>query len=439
VGINNIKKVIKLELYKELQKREENGDNVKVGLIGAGQMGTDIVSMAASMPGLDIAAVVDIEMQNAKNAYILSGLDSDKIYQSNSHNEIEDLIIKDKAVISSDSNLITEIENIDVIIDATGIPEVGAEIGFNSIMNNKDIVMMNVEADVVIGPILNKLANKAGVTYTGAAGDEPAALMELYKYAKSMGLDVIAAGKGKNNPLDHTANPDSVRETAKKKGTAPKMLATFVDGTKTMVEMTAVSNATGLLPDIRGMHGPKANIDQLAQKFSLKEQGGILNQNGIVDYSLGNVAPGVFLIVTAENQRVKDSFAYSKMGPGPNYLMYRPYHLVSLETPVSAAKAVIKGEAVIAPEKGLVSETITVAKKDLKTGETLDGIGGFTVYGSIEKRKIAKENNLLPLGLTHGAVMKTDVKKGELLTYDMVELKKDSLIYQLRMLQDKLL
>ncbi|WP_114458181.1 MULTISPECIES: SAF domain-containing protein [unclassified Halanaerobium] len=428
-----------MRLYNELKKRESMGNKIKVALVGAGQMGTDIVSMASSMPGLDIAVVVDINLENAQTAYKLSGLNGNQIRESSSKTEIEDLVMQDKAVITSDSNIVTEVDNIDVVIDATGVPEVGAEVGLNSIMNGKDIVMMNVEADVVIGPILNKMAKRAGVTYTGAAGDEPAAIMEIYDYAKSMGLEVVAAGKGKNNPLQLDANPDTVRETAEKKGTTPRMLATFVDGTKTMVEMAAVSNATGLVPDVVGMHGPTTNVEDLPQKFSLKEQGGILNSKGVVDYSLGNVAPGVFVIVTSDNQRVKDSFAYSKMGSGPNYLLYRPYHLVSLETPISAARAVIKGEAAIAPEFGLVSETITVAKKDLKTGETLDGIGGFTVHGSIEKAETAREKNLLPLGLTHGAVMKTDVKKGDLLTYDDVEIKKDSIIYQLRMIQDKML
>jgi len=428
-----------MRLYNELKKRESMGNKIKVALIGAGQMGTDIVSMVSSMPGLDIGAVVDINLENAQTAYKLSGLKENEIKESSSKTEIEDLIMHNKAVITSDSNIVTEVDNIDVVIDATGVPEVGAEVGLNSIMNGKDIVMMNVEADVVIGPILNKMAKKSGVTYTGAAGDEPAAIMEIYDYAKSMGLEVVAAGKGKNNPLQLDANPDSVRETAEKKGTTPRMLATFVDGTKTMVEMAAVSNATGLVPDVVGMHGPTTNVEDLPKKFSLKEQGGILNSKGVVDYSLGDVAPGVFVIVTSDNQRVKDSFAYSKMGSGPNYLLYRPYHLVSLETPISAARAVINGEATIAPEFGLVSETITVAKKDLKKGETLDGIGGFTVHGSIEKGDIAREKNLLPLGLTHGAVMKTNVKKGDLLTYDDVEIKKDSIIYQLRMIQDKML
>lgn len=428
-----------MEIYSELKKREANNNKIKVGLVGAGQMGTDIASLSASMPGLDIAAVADIKLENAKKSYSLAGKRNDDIYESSSRTEIEDYVAQNKAVITADSQLITEVENIDVIIDATGIPEVGAELGLNSIMNGKDIVMMNVEADVVVGPILNKMAKKAGVVYTGAAGDEPAAIMELYNYAKSLGLEVVAAGKGKNNPLQYTANPDNVAEIAKEKGTTPEMLTCFMDGTKTMVEMAAVSNATGLVPDVLGMHGPTSNIDDLAKTFSLKEQGGILNNTGRVDYSLGNVAPGVFVIVTTNNQRVKDSFAYSKMGDGPNYLLYRPYHLVSLETPISAARAVINNEATIAPEKGLVSETITVAKKDLKKGEALDGIGGFTVHGSIASRSRAKKDNLLPLGLTHGAVMKTAAKKGDLLSYDMVELKKDSIIYQLRMIQEKML
>src|SRR6056297_837403 len=173
-----------MRLYNELKKRESMGNKIKVALIGAGQMGTDIVSMVSSMPGLDIGAVVDINLENAQTAYKLSGLKENEIKESSSKTEIEDLIMHNKAVITSDSNIVTEVDNIDVVIDATGVPEVGAEVGLNSIMNGKDIVMMNVEADVVIGPILNKMAKKSGVTYTGAAGDEPAAIMEIYDYAK---------------------------------------------------------------------------------------------------------------------------------------------------------------------------------------------------------------------------------------------------------------
>lgn len=424
-------------VYQDLKDLESRGEYVSIGLVGAGQMGTDIVSQVAQMDGVRVPVVADIDLDRAKKAYQLSGVDNSDIYQSSSKSEIEEHIAAGKSVVTEDGFLLPELEGLDVIIDATGVPKVGAKIGLDTINNQKHIVMMNVEADVVVGPILKKMADNAGVVYTGAAGDEPGAIMEIYNFAKSLGYKVVAAGKGKNNPLDRKANPERVAERAKKKGTAPHMMACFMDGTKSMLEMAAVSNATGLVPDVSGMHGPTTTIEELPKVYSLKEQGGILKNEGVVDFALGNVAPGVFVIVTTDNERIKFSMNYSKMGEGPNYLLYRPYHLASLETPLSAVRAVLYNEATIAPIGDIVTEVTTIAKKDLKAGEVIDGIGGFAVYGSVDKAEDARAKNLLPLGISDGAKLKQDVKQGEKLTLDMVELDKDSVIYELWKLQKR--
>lgn len=219
----------------------------------------------------------------------------------------------------------------------------------------------------------------------------------------------------------------------------PKMLTSFVDGTKTMVEMTCVSNATGFLPTKKGLVGPIATVKELPKLFTLKEQGGILEKYHVVEYVNG-IAPGVFIIVTTNLPAVKEEMAYLSMGEGPNYVLYRPYHLTSIETPLSAARAYIYHEPTISPKGAPVSETVTVAKRDLKAGEYLDGIGGHTVYGSIDTFENAKKENALPLGLVSSKVkLKTNAKKGMTLTYDMVELNEDSLILQLRKLQDKVI
>ncbi len=218
------------------------------------------------------------------------------------------------------------------------------------------------------------------------------------------------------------------------------MLTSFKDGTKTMVEMTAMANATGFIPDVRGGHGVSATVNELPGIYRLKEDGGILNQYKIVDYVNG-VAPGVFIIVTSKLPQVHHEMQYLSMGPGPNYVLYRPYHLTSLETPLTVARAAIYNEPTIVPLDGEpVAETITVAKRDLKAGERLDGIGGFTVYGSIETYKKAKEERLLPIGLVNkNTIVKRDIKKGEYLTYDMVELDTNTLIYKLRQLQEEII
>jgi predicted homoserine dehydrogenase-like protein len=424
-------------VYQDLKELESRGEFVSIGLVGAGQMGTDIVSQVAQMDGVRVPVVADIDLDRSKKAYQLSGVDNSDIYQSSSKSEIEEHIAKGESVVTEDGFLLPEIEGLDVIIDATGVPKVGAKLGLDTINNQKHIVMMNVEADVVVGPILKKMADNAGVVYTGAAGDEPGAIMEIYNFAKSLGYKVVAAGKGKNNPLDRKANPERVAERAKKKGTAPHMMACFMDGTKSMLEMAAVSNATGLVPDVPGMHGPTTTIEDLPKVYSLEEQGGILKNEGVVDFALGDVAPGVFVIVTTDNERIQFSMNYSKMGEGPNYLLYRPYHLASLETPLSAVRAVLYNEATIAPIGDIVTEVTTIAKKDLKAGEVIDGIGGFAVYGSVDKAEDARAKNLLPLGISDGAKLKQDVKQGEKLTLDMVELDKDSVIYELWRLQKR--
>ncbi len=424
-------------VFQDLKELENRGEFVSIGLVGAGQMGTDIVSQVSQMDGVRVPVVADVDIDRAKKAYQLSGVDNSDIYHSSTKAEIEEHIQKGESVVTEDGFLLPELEGLDVIIDATGVPKVGAKLGLDTINNQKHIVMMNVEADVVVGPILKKMADNAGVVYTGAAGDEPGAIMEIYNFAKSLGYKVVAAGKGKNNPLDRKANPERVAERAKKKGTAPHMMACFMDGTKSMLEMAAVSNATGLVPDVPGMHGPTTTIDELPKVYSLEEQGGILKNEGVVDFALGDVAPGVFVIVTTDNERIKFSMNYSKMGEGPNYLLYRPYHLASLETPLSAVRAELYNEATIAPIGDIVTEVTTIAKKDLKAGEVIDGIGGFAVYGSVDKAEDARAKNLLPLGISDGAKLKQDVKQGEKLTLDMVELDKDSVIYELWKLQKR--
>jgi predicted homoserine dehydrogenase-like protein len=327
-------------------------------------------------------------------------------------------------------------DSVQVVIDATGSPELGARIAFESINQKKHIVMMNVECDVTVGPILKRLADNAGVVYTLTAGDEPGSIVEVYRFAKALGYKVVTAGKGKNNPLDVYATPDQWEVRARERSMSAKMLVEFVDGSKTMIEMAAVANATGLGIDKRGMHGVKCNIDNLAAKYSLKSQGGILDREGVVDYAIGNINPGVFVVVTTDNQRMKEALIQRDMGNGPNYLLLRPYHLCSIETPLTAAQAVIYHESTAHPLGKLTAECITIAKKNLVKGEVLDGIGEYCYRASIETAGIAREGNMLPVGLAKGAVLKTDVKRDEVITYDMVELDQNSMLLQLRRLQD---
>ncbi|RSL30856.1 NAD(P)-dependent oxidoreductase [Salibacterium salarium] len=426
-----------LGINRKLQKLQAEDKYIKVGLIGAGQMGRGMISQIEGMKGMRVVATADIQVSNVVNAYENADIPSTDIVQTEKESEAIRAIENGKVVASSDSKQVASMAPVDVVVDATGIPNVGAEIAWEAILNKKHIVMLNVEADVTVGPVLKKLADSAGVVYTGSAGDEPGAVMELYDFADALGFEVVALGKGKNNPLNIEANPSTAAEEAQKVGASPKMLASFQDGTKTMVEMNAVANATGFAPDQSGMHGFKASVDELADIFQLKEDGGELNSKEIVEYVQG-VAPGVFAIISSSNAEVHEELKYVKLGNGPHYTLYRPYHLTSLETPLSVAKAYFDQEATIAPQYGCQGETIAVAKKDLKEGEYLDSIGGYSVYGTLMKKKQAKASNGFPIGLVDSNVkVLRDVKKGEILTYNDIEQTKESTIWRLRMLQDE--
>jgi predicted homoserine dehydrogenase-like protein len=426
-------------LYNKLNKLQEDNKNIKVSIIGAGLMGKGLVSQMMLVKGMIPSLVVSNKISDAVEAYTLAGVSRNDIVVAKTLSEINVAMESNKYVVTDITEYGTKGNLIDVVVDATGVPNAGAKIAMDSINNKKHIVMLNVEADTVIGPILNKLAKEAGVVYTGTAGDEPGSVKEIFDFAETTGFEVLAIGKGKNNPIDYNATPDSVREKALKSKLNPKKLASFVDGTNTMVEMAAMANSTGFIPDIRGGYGPTTTVDNLPQVYSLKEDGGILDKYKIVDYAHG-IAPGVFVIVTTSLPQVHHEMQFLKMGPGPNYVLYRPYHLTSLETPISIARAYLYNEPTIAPKYNKpVAEVITMAKKDLKAGERLDGMGEYTILGSIDTYEVAKKENLVPIGLIdNNTIVKRDIKKGEFITYDMVELDTTTEIYKLRNIQDQI-
>ncbi len=425
-------------MNRKLAALEAAGTPIQVGVIGAGQMGRGMVTELVLIKGERPAICADINIDLAKHAFMYAGVTEEQIVQTNDVEEAEAAIAAGKYVATSDSYLATSCPSIDVVVDVTGVPDVGAKIALDAIAAKKHIIMMNVESDVVIGPLLYKKAQEAGVVYTGTNGDEPGAVMELYDFAEAIGFKVEVIGKGKNNRLDRDCNPDTVMEEATRRKMSPKMLTAFKDGTKTMVEMTAMSNATGLVPDVIGGHGIASDVKGLNDMYRLKEDDGILNKHGVVEYVRG-IAPGVFVTISTDNDEIAYQMGYHSMGPGPLWTLYRPYHLCNLETPLTIGRAVVYHEGVIVPKGGLVSEVITVAKKDMKAGEHLDGIGGWTSYGSIATHEEAKEKGYVPFGLVNkNAVLKKDVKRGQLLTYDDVAIDETTLIYKLRKEQDEI-
>ena len=427
-----------LNLPEKLRILEKEGRKVRIGIVGTGQMGSGLVNLISQIKGMEVVALAEIDIEKAILVFESIGLKRKEIIISEDFSQCDEALADGRKVVTKDAKVLASLHFVDVIVEATGVPEVGAKVAFEAINNKKDIIMMNLEADVTVGPLLARLARTAGVIYTVGAGDEPSAIKELYDFATSLAFKVVAAGKGKNNPLDRKATPETLRKTALSKGMNPRMLTEFVDGSKTMIEMAALANATGLVPDIRGMHGPQCSVKELSSVFTLTNKGGILSQDGVVDFALGDIAPGVFVVISTDNPYLRKDLDYLRMGSGPNYVLYRPYHLANIEIPISIVRAIVCREATLVAKGSLIAEVITIAKKDLRSGQELDGIGGHTVYGSIEKAGIAEKESFLPLGLAQGAIMKKNISQGDYLTYDNVELDSSSFLLNLRKTQDDL-
>ena len=345
-----------------------------------------------------------------------------------------------KTAVTDSPELMVTAPEIDVVIDATGKPGVAADYDLKAMEHGKHIVMMNVEADVTIGAYLKHEADRLGVIYTVGAGDEPSSCMELIEFATALGYTIVSAGKGKNNPLNHDAVPDDYREEATARNMNPRMLVEFVDGSKTAVEMAAIANATGLVPDIPGMHGPKASREELPGVLIPKEDGGVLNRIGVVDYTIGKgVAPGVFVVVKAEHPRIIERMDDLHVGKGPYYGFFRPYHLTSLEVPLSAARIMLYGKADMVPLATPVAEVCAVAKRDLKPGETFDAIGETCYRSWTMTTGDARAAGAIPVGLLEGGKVTAPVKKGELLTKANATPDQTTLLWALRQKQEKML
>jgi predicted homoserine dehydrogenase-like protein len=424
-------------INERLLELEAKGSPVVIGLIGAGQMGQEILCQVQLMRGVRIPIVVDVTFERALVAWQMAGVDTSRVVRTNDPEEARHAIEAGRLVAATDWKLVTALSCVQAVVDATGSPELGVAIAMEAIHARKHIVMMNVECDVTVGPVLHRLAQDAGVVYTLAAGDEPAAIMELYRFASALGFEVVAAGKGKNNPLDVTATPDALAAKAKARDMSARMLCEFVDGSKTAVEMCSVSNCTGLVPDERGMHGAQATRESLHRVFCPKSQGGVLEKKGVVDFAIG-VHPGVFVVFTTDQPRLKHGLIQRDMGNGPNYLLFRPYHLCSIEVPLTAAQAVIYRESSGHPLPKPVSECIAIAKRSLKAGEILDAIGEYCYRGSIDLASVARQENLVPLGLARGCILKRDVAQGQAISFGDVDHVPDTLLCQMRKLQDRL-
>ena len=423
--------------YRErlLDRQSTTGRPVRIGLVGAGQMGRGFVAQLRRIAGMEVVAIADIDVQRATDALKAAGVDN--VATGDDPDKLSGIIADGGTVAVADAALLTVLP-VDMVVDATGVPEIGAKMSLSCLLAGKHIGLLNVETDVTIGWLLSRIAAQSRGVYTLCRGDEPAEALKLVQFARDLAFDVVCAGKGKNNPMRPHDTPKDLVEEAARKRMNPKMLCSFVDGSKAMIEMAALANAADLGVSKRGMSGYKTTVPELHDVFKPAADGGILDRSGVVDFATGPVAPGVFVVARSDDPTVVAQMEYMSMGSGPYYSFYRPYHLASIEAPLSIPPAVLDGVSDIHP-RAWRAEVGAGTKRAIKAGETIDGIGGDYVYGMIDSAEAAKEERLVPLGLLAGARVTRDVDVDHVLTYDDVELDTSTTIYQLRVLQDQLL
>ena len=426
-------------LRQELLRRESQDQPIKVGVCGAGWMGSGFVTQVTHVPGMRVNLLADHDISHARKTFLQIGVSPDHIIETNTVGLAEDALRTGKYVITGSYALAAQLPSVDIVADVTPSPAIGADTAYACIEYGKDIVLINIEADVTVGRILKKLAKEAGIVYTVSSGDEPGCLMELWDFVTILGYEPIVIGKGKNNPLDSSATPDTVAESARKADKDPYQTASYVDGTKTMFEMTCAANATGCLPMQRGMIGPEATLETVSEIFALEEDGGISKYPGAVDFVQGSaMAGGVFITVRILDERIDADLRYLKVGKGKYFTFFRPYHLWFLEAPISVARAFITKETTLVPLDEPIADVMTIAKRDLQPGDRLDDFGGYTFYGLMDRAEEFRRLNALPVGLAVEAQVKQAIPAGQVITWDDVKLDEESTLVKLRRRQDSM-
>jgi predicted homoserine dehydrogenase-like protein len=436
-------------LSAHLAAREAQGKPVRVGVIGAGRFGTMILCQLAAMRGMRPSAVAEISGERGMRALAHAGIPAEAVVRAGDTRRINEAIARGAPALTEDAQALCR-SDVDVVVEATGLPEVAAASALEGIRHGKHVVMVTVEADVLAGSVLRRAADRAGVVYTAAYGDQPALIHELYDWATALGFEVVAAGKGtKYLPAYRKAGPDGVWDRQgigpdERDGLNPKMYNSFTDGTKSAIEMAAVCNMTGLRPDCRGMHFPPAGIRNLPEVLKPRRDGGILDHTGVVEVVSsidrdGRPVPddlrwGVYVVITSPRPYLRRCFAEYGLPvdrTGAYAAFYRPYHLVGMELPVSIARAALAHEATGASLPVPVAAVICAAKRPLAPGDVLDGEGGATVYGLVDEAEAARRGRLLPIGLSHGARVVRPVAEDGLVSLDDVSLETSGVLYAL--------
>ena len=396
-----------------LQEREASGRPIRVGMVGAGATGRAIaLQLGTPVPGIRMAAIANRTPDHAERAFREAGITTWE--RAGSVREAESAIGRGIPVLIEDPMVLTACDALDVVLEVTGTVDAAAQVALAAFHHGKHVVLVNAELDSLLGPILKAKADQAGVVVTHTDGDEPGVAMTLLRYLRSLGLSPVAAGNIKGM-VDHYRTPDTQKAFAERNDQDARKVTSFADATKLSMEATVLSNATGFRVGRRGMFGPSCGYVREIANLLPADQ---MLDTGLVDYALG-AAPhtGAFVVVHEESPLKKAQLAYYKLGDGPFYVFYTPFHLPHIQIASTIGRAVIHRDATVAPIAGPVCEVVTVAKRDLKAGELLDGIGGFCTYGLIDNAAAARSLAALPIGLSEGYVLRRNVAKDDVISF----------------------
>ena len=405
----------------KLKERESSKNPIRVGVIGAGEMGKGLINQICKYtPGMVVAAVYNRTVEKAKHAMAIGGVED--VVEVNELNEISSVIEQNKTAITNEIDLLIECPYIDVLVELTGQIKFGLENILKAFDKGKHVVSFNAELEATFGPLLKTKAKEKNVLYTLGDGDQPGVTQNLFRHIKMMGFEPLVCGNIKGLQ-DHYRNPTTQEGFAKQWGMTPEMVTSFADGTKISFEQAVTANATNMCVAQRGMIGPdfKGHVDEMTTGFypdveNLKELG------GIVDYVVGGKpGPGVFIHATTKDPLSVKYLKYGKLGGGPLYSFYVPYHLLFFELAFSIARLIDFKDVTLDAEYGMKVEVVAVAKEDMKPGDSIDGLGGYKTYGICDNTESARAEDLLPMGLAEGCVVKKSLKKDDVISLDDVE------------------
>lgn len=406
---------------RELERREAEGKPIRVAMVGAGFMGRGIaLQIETATPGMKLVAIANRTLERAHEAYGLAGV-TDPV-EAGTADELGKALRAGRPAVTPDPLLVADAEEIDALVEVTGSVEPAARVVARAIEHGKHAILMNAELDGTVGPALKARADRRGVVYTNADGDQPGVTMNLYRFVRGIGVRPVLCGniKGLHDPY---RDPTTQQGFAERWGQNATMVTSFADGTKISFEQAVVANATGMRVARRGMHGPTVEpgtpVEEAAKLFDADE---LLEGPGIVDYVVGAApGPGVFVLGTHDNPVQRHYLELYKLGEGPLYCFTTPYHLCHFEVPTTVARAVCFGDAALAPLGGIRVEVVAAAKVDLSPGDELDGPGGYLTYGLAENENDAARERLLPMGLAEGCTVRRSVEKDAVLTFEDVD------------------